>query len=107
MFVIKNLLNQKCIDIHAISETWLKENDSDNYINVIGYSVIRKDRYGKRGGGVCLYIRKPLKYRVLYTSNTTFDNQPEFIFVEISLSKMKLLCSVIFGEQIENLCTFI
>ncbi|KAF4527493.1 hypothetical protein B566_EDAN016070 [Ephemera danica] len=34
----------------TVTETWLTEKDSDNFVHVDGYNVIRKDRRGKRGG---------------------------------------------------------
>jgi hypothetical protein len=106
LFVIKNLLYNKCIDVLAVSETWLKSDDSDDYVKVEGYSIIRKDRNGKRGGGVCLFIRKALSFNILYMSNLQFDNQPEYIFIEIIVKKIKLLCSVVYrrprGESLQS-----
>jgi hypothetical protein len=62
-----------CIDIFGISETWLKEKDSDNYRTIKGYNCIRNDRKGKRGGGICLYIRDTIRYNLLSLSSPEFE----------------------------------
>jgi hypothetical protein len=36
-----------------ICETWWTEASTTN---IKGYSLFRKDRTGKRGGGVCIYV---------------------------------------------------
>lgn len=51
----------KHIDIVALCETWASENISSAELSCDGrFSVFRKDRSGRRGGGVCLLIAKNL-----------------------------------------------
>ena len=45
----------------AVSETWLDGSIMDAEIELVGYTVIRKDR-NRNGGGVCLYIRSDISY---------------------------------------------
>jgi hypothetical protein len=45
---VRNLLTHKCVDIMAISETWLKPIDCDDFLRIDGYNFVRKDRIGKR-----------------------------------------------------------
>ena len=52
-------INNKGYDIVGITETWLGEEDGEEY-NLEGYKLIRKDRIGKRGGGVALYVKDNL-----------------------------------------------
>ncbi|CAJ0950869.1 unnamed protein product [Ranitomeya imitator] len=47
-------------DIVGITETWLDES-YDWAVNLQGYSLFRKDRKNRRGGGVCLYVKSCLK----------------------------------------------
>ena len=56
----------------AITETWCHSGvmDAELLANFPGYSVIRSDRDGRDGGGVCLYLRDDLTGEVL----STFDN---------------------------------
>ena len=45
-----------CIDIIAITETWLSENEL-SYFNLTHYTAFHSVRKNKRGGGVALYLR--------------------------------------------------
>ncbi|KAF7246134.1 Lipoxygenase-likey domain-containing protein 1 [Varanus komodoensis] len=44
-------------DLVGITETWWDERQVWN-VNIEGYHLVRKDRKGKRGGGVTLYVRE-------------------------------------------------
>ncbi|XP_065438446.1 uncharacterized protein LOC135981058 [Chrysemys picta bellii] len=50
------LINKYNYDIVGITETWW-DNTHDWNVGVDGYSLLRKDRQGKKGGGVALYIK--------------------------------------------------
>ena len=54
---ISIVLRDKCPDIVAFTETWLNHTIPDTVIDMNCYSVLRKDRRNKMGGGVMLYIR--------------------------------------------------
>ena len=47
------------IDILAINETKLNSSISNSELNILCYDIVRLDRElnGRRGDGVCLYIR--------------------------------------------------
>lgn len=64
---IKNKLpeiTKRCkeFDILLFSETFLQEQD---ICNLYGFDCIRKDRHGRRGGGVCIFVRKNIKYNTI------------------------------------------
>ena len=46
----------------CFSETWLNENDSDDSLDIEGFTIIRSDRTGEsgkqNGGGVCFYFNQ-------------------------------------------------
>ena len=44
-----------------MSETHLKKKHVDNIVAVLGYSLFRRDRIGRKGGGVALYVRESLQ----------------------------------------------
>jgi len=44
-------------DIALISETWFTKLQDDNSVSIDGYSLFRKDRTTRRGGGVCAYVK--------------------------------------------------
>ena len=48
------------IDIAVIAETHFKSKHSDAAVNIPGYNILRRDRIGRRGGGVALYTRSLL-----------------------------------------------
>ena len=47
------------LDVIAITETWIDSagRDHDGEFHLPGYSMFKKDRLGRRGGGVLLYVR--------------------------------------------------
>ena len=45
------------IDVAIITETHCKSKHSDSVLSVDGYVMYRRDRAGRRGGGVALYVR--------------------------------------------------
>ncbi|XP_043467546.1 uncharacterized protein LOC122501848 [Leptopilina heterotoma] len=78
-------------DVVALSETWLTEEVDDSTVNISDSNFVRRDRNGKRGGGVAVYVKKYLGLRVLYSSPCDFDNKPEYIIIEISSKDVKPL----------------
>ena len=45
-------------DVIAVSETWLKDNDTSSSYSIDGYSSFQCSRLNKTGGGVALYINE-------------------------------------------------
>ncbi|KAJ3639011.1 hypothetical protein MTP99_002338 [Tenebrio molitor] len=54
--------------IILLTETWLSSSIPDSLVSIRGYTLFRRDRFGRRGGGVCMYFAN----RVL----TNFKIQP-------------------------------
>ena len=52
-------------DIHPhiinITESWATTDISDTELGMTRYIVFRKDRIGKRGGGVIVYIKESIQ----------------------------------------------
>ena len=54
---------QHKFDLIAMSETWLRDNDSlINYVSIPNYELEYNNRQGHRGGGVGCYIASTIKY---------------------------------------------
>ena len=57
-------MNISKLDILAINETKLDSSISNCELDITGYDIVRLDRElnGRRGGGVCFYIRSNLNF---------------------------------------------
>ncbi|XP_064908670.1 uncharacterized protein LOC135578557 [Columba livia] len=56
---LEAIVQQESYDIVAITETWW-DDSYDWSAAMCGYKLFRKDRQGRRGGGVALYVRESL-----------------------------------------------
>ena len=76
------------IDILCINETKLDSSVSNSEIYLSGYDVVRLDRNvnGRNGGGVCIYIRSNLNFRI---RKDLANKDLEFLLVEISKPRSK------------------
>ena len=61
---IQDLVHTKKISVLAISETWLDHEVSEGEVTIPGYRFLRRDRAGKRGGGVGIYVHHTLNLKV-------------------------------------------
>ena len=89
---IKILLSEKrSVDILGICETFLNSEVPNELITVDGFNFERKDREGKSGGGILVYLSQSLNYK----RRTDLEGEIETIWLEISLpnSKPILYCS--------------
>ena len=75
--------NKHSFDIIAVTETWLK-NDPNllEYVKIDGYNMHYNNRDGRRGGGVGLYIKDSIKYK-MWDDITRPDPNLEHLWVEI------------------------
>ena len=48
-------------DVAIITETHFKTKHADGVLNIPGYTLYRRDRVGRRGGGVATYVRSTLQ----------------------------------------------
>lgn len=76
------------LDIIVVSETWFKSYRSNASVKIDNYEIIRNDRYAKRGGGVAIYLRKGLNYKVVASSQGISS---EYLFIEIIFPDSKIL----------------
>jgi len=67
-------------DLIAITETWWGESHDWN-VALDGYRLLRRDRRGRRDGGVALYIKKTLQSEELSLKNN--HEQVESLWVRI------------------------
>ena len=61
-----------------------------------GYTLVRNDRVG-RSGGVAIYFKKNLKFKVLSCSSSSLNSPAfEYIFCEVSLKNSDLFVAVVY-----------
>lgn len=86
-------------EIHAIliSESWLKPSYSSFFCSLSGYVLIRNDRVGKGGGGVAIYLRSDIRYKVLAHSSTQYSESMEYLLLEITVGGAKALLGTIYS----------
>lgn len=98
-------------DFICISETWLTSNLNNQVVNIDGFSLIRKDRdYAPfQYGGVGIYFRKNIKFKVLSLPNqisSKLKSNLEYLLCEVYLSGRKLLIGVIYNPPISKKRTY-
>ena len=65
----------------GITETWLTENNSDEEVEMEGYKLVRRDRKGKKSGGVMVYIKDEYAVKELDFSDPN-ETSPFFFIRE-------------------------
>jgi hypothetical protein len=96
----------------AISETWYKTRHSNRQVCLNGFRVVRADRGGgRRGGGVALYLKDGMRYKIVARSNPS--SVADYLFVELRLPYPLLVCVIynppnidgfsIYGTELEPL----
>ena len=67
------------IDVLAVNETKLEPSVNDHEVRIPDFDVVRRDR-NKYGGGVCIYVRNNLNYKIRHD---LMPEQLENIVIEI------------------------
>ena len=86
------LLDAKRPAILGISETWLNNTITDGEVSISSFTLYRKDRKGKRGGGIMVYVHNSRRCRC---RDDLENDDIEAIWLELHLrSRTILLCNV-------------
>ena len=68
--------------IISLTETWLNERNYNLY-EIPNYVLIGKQRSGRKGGGISIYIKQNIKYKI--RDHISFMNfEYESVFIEIA-----------------------
>ena len=86
------------LNLHAllISETMLKPSLPSHQFPLPGFVLIRNDRVGWRCGGVGIYLRSDLRYKILCQSPSNVRGRPEYLFIEVNLQFTSILLGVVY-----------
>ena len=70
--------------VAVITETHFKQKHADSVIGINGYTVFRRDRTGRRGGGVALYVQSDIQSSVWSPSSVSVvDSAFELLWVRV------------------------
>lgn len=106
MSFVSLLSNTKCcFNIIGCSETWLNDKSYIDALNLEDYKLYHKDRFGRSGGGVCLYVRSNMHADVCDLAVN--DNHIDSLFIEIKNDKGKsIIVGVIYRSPDSDLNIF-
>ena len=98
------MVNESKFDIITLSETWLK-NDKHllEYVNLPGYKFSYRNRDEKRGGGVGVYIKDCIAYKIR-NDIISLDDSLEHQWVDVNGKNKKspYLIRVVYQPSSEN-----
>jgi exonuclease III len=58
------IINQQNADVIMVTETWLTDAIPDEALHIPDFTIVRKDRPTRRRGGVAVYIRESLPFKI-------------------------------------------
>ena len=90
---MKILLENTPLDVLVITETHLNSNISDNELRIDGYSLKRKDRINREGGGCTIYYKESLDIEEMEKYNT---EGLEALWIEARLCSQRLLIGCVY-----------
>ena len=70
-------------DIGLITETWLKKHHNNDLLGIDSYNLLRRDRIGRRGGGVAAYASTKLTSTIYKPSHE--DDRFEILWIKITV----------------------
>ena len=68
----------------GVSETWLNDATSE-LVNITGYNFVSNHRKSKTGGGVGIYLKNDLEYKLREECNFSDSEVIESLFLEITV----------------------
>ena len=103
--LLHTCIGKHLIHIATINETWLTK-DNEHLLNIPDYQVIKRNRIGKKGGGVCILVHKSLYYNELNTINNLQFKHIEQISIELKVQRKNLLVSSLYRPPNTNVTEF-
>ncbi|HSN24566.1 MAG TPA: reverse transcriptase family protein, partial [Methylomicrobium sp.] len=75
------------VDIAIITETHLKKKHADSCVHIDGYTLFRRDRVGRKCGGVAVYTRETLNAAVYLPPVLGNDPDYELLLIKVTESR--------------------
>ena len=102
-FEISLFLKENDIDIVTLNETWLKNNFK---LDIPNYTITRKDRPSRQGGGVAILVCNDIKFDIIDTCSTT-DTYIEAITIFLKNNQDSINISIFIPLASSNNTTLI
>ena len=80
-------------DLVCVSESWLHSNIVDSLLFIEGYCLLRDDRIGRKGGGVCVWVKNLFCPTMIVPLSTKPDCMESIIF---SLPFLNITCFLLY-----------
>lgn len=88
------------VDAILVSESWLKPSFSSTLCSLPGYHLLRNDRVGAGGGGVAIFLRANIPYRIISQSDSVYSASAEYLFLELCIHHSKILLGVYYSPSL-------
>ncbi|KAI4468010.1 endonuclease-reverse transcriptase [Holotrichia oblita] len=98
---LSDYLHLHNFSVFCLSETWLSNNIDSSCLHIDTYTFLRNDRCA-RGGGVGVYIKKDLTYKLIIC-----DSSIEQLWVSIQLNRKVYAVGIIYRPPQQNYHNFI
>ena len=84
------------IDIAVITETWFKNQHAYYAVTLPGYTLFRRDRPRRRGGGVAVYTRSDLNCKLCDITAAPTDRRLELLWVQLQLANKTVVVGALY-----------
>lgn len=101
---VKNFLFREQYDILGVSETWLNPNIEDDKLKIKGYNFVREDRLSNRAGGVGVYLKNNLSFKIIHKA---IVDDLEEMWIEVKLFKSIYVFGSLYRPPKGNILEFI
>ena len=54
-------IKEHCPHVALVTETWFTSKHDTNCLSIPNYTLYRRDRVNRKGGGICAYVRDDIK----------------------------------------------
>lgn len=89
----------------CVSETWAN-GINDSFLNLPGYNCVVKPRVNKIGGGVAIYVRDDLVYKVRSDLCLVNCDDVDVAFIQLIVGKCKFIIGTFYRPPNQNLPLF-
>ena len=103
---VKELAHAHDFDIFTVSEIWFNTTVTNASVHIEGYNIYRLDRLKKSGGGVCAYVKRNLKTKVLKDLSVISPSGLHQLWLQIQHKNTKspIICIVYRPPDIPTSC---